>query len=615
MSINTAATRKIIPVFFAVDDKYAPYLAVAVRSLIDNASKDYDYSINILINELSDEHRNALSAMQTENTKIDFVNVRKKLDSFGGILHLRDYYTQATYYRFFIPDLFPEFDKGIYLDCDMIMEGDISELFNIELGNLLLAAGPEEVMLEVDIFGRYVERVLGVPREEYFSAGVILMNLAEMRRIHIETEFVELLGKRTFRVTQDQDYLNVIAYKKNLLLGAEWNKTAFPNAVDDSPKIIHFKINWKPWHYKGTRFEEYFWKYAEKTPYLEKLLETREGFTEEDAAREARQYEALVQLAVDAIANDSIVPEKDASCEENKSEKSEDSSKNAQTTLAPDRVAVLEKIAEYERLGYFDRDVENDPPTTPLTPGTVDYTGKKLSSRVASKVANMVAKHYFEGLIKKGHLVIKEIRGIENFLSVKNKGAVITSNHFNAYDNYAIFKAVEPHLGKNNLYKIIREGNYTSYSGLYGYFFRHCNTLPLGSHHAVIRELSEGVQELLKKGEKILIYPEQGMWWNYKKPRPLKIGAFRFAVKAGVPVVPMFITTEETDNIGEDGFPILAYTVHILPAIFPTPEMNLRENALAMCRENYKLWKETYEEFYKTELVYTTEGDVEPCSI
>lgn len=595
---RTMGGKEIVPIFFAVDDRYAPYLGVALRSLIDNASPAYFYKVFVLVDKLSDAHRQNLKAMENDNTTVDFVIVTEKLDELGSKLHLRDYYTKATYYRFFIPELFPEYTRGLYLDCDIVLRGDISELYQAEMGHSLIAAAPEEVMLQVDIFGTYVEKVLGVPREEYFSAGVMVMNLDALRRVMIEDAFVAILSRRTFRVTQDQDYLNVLCYGRVTMLPSEWNKTANEFAEDD-PKLIHYKINWKPWHYKGVRFEEYFWDYAAQTPYYESLLAERDHYGEEEKERDRQQYLSLEQLAIHdtAEAERCGIPER--------------------LTLeqAQDRLEVLDKIKEYERLGYFDQDVENDPPTRPLEVGEADYVGRKLRTRFFTRIANMAARRFFEKKIKKGELVIKEVRGIENYLAVAGGGAMITSNHFNAFDNYAIYKAIEPYLGKKNLYKVIREGNFTSYKGLYGFFFRHCNTLPLSTRMATLREMIESVQELLERGEKILIYPEQGMWWNYRKPRPLKMGAFRFAAKAGVPVVPMFITTEDTDTIGADGFPIKAYTVHILPAIHPSAEKNVRENTEAMCLENYRVWKETYEEFYQTPLLYTTETEVRPCSI
>ena len=276
---------------------------------------------------------------------------------------------------------------------------------------------------------------------------------------------------------------------------------------------------------------------------------------------------------------------------------------------------ILDRIAEYERLGLFDKDVNDDPPTIPLRPGEVDYTGKKLSPRIGTAVANKLGEQHFEKMMKRGDVVLKEIRGQENLAAVGERGALITCNHFSVFDNYAALKAVEPILKKKILYKVIREGNYTSFPGLYGYLFRHCNTLPLSSNVSCLKELMAAMHTLFARGEKILIYPEQGMWSGYRKPRPLKLGSFRFAVKENVPVLPLFITLEDTDKIGGDGLSVQAYTVHVLPPIFPDEKLTVRENTEKMCRENYRLWKETYESFYGVKLEYTTEGEVDPCSI
>ena len=276
---------------------------------------------------------------------------------------------------------------------------------------------------------------------------------------------------------------------------------------------------------------------------------------------------------------------------------------------------LIQKIEEYERLGLFDRDVNDDPPTRPLRPGEADYTCKKLSSKIAAKLANKVGSRHFENMMKKGDVVLKEIRGIENLEEVKDLGALVTCNHFSVFDNYAVYKALAPVLGKRDLYKIIREGNYTSFPGLYGYLFRHCNTLPLSSNFSCMKEFAAALHILFQRGEKVLIYPEQGMWHNYRKPRPLKIGAFRFAAKEKAPVIPIFITLEDTEKSDALGLPVQSYTVHILPPIFPDPSLSVRENSERMCLENFALWKETYESVYQKKLEYTTEGEVSPCSI
>ena len=131
------------------------------------------------------------------------------------------------------------------------------------------------------------------------------------------------------------------------------------------------------------------------------------------------------------------------------------------------RLKILEKIKEYEKQGLWDKDVEDDPETIVLMPNKVDYLGKKLSSKIMTSIANRMAVRFYEKKIKTGEFVIKEIKGLENYTAV-NGGAIITCNHFSVYDNYAIYCAIRNELPKGHqLYKVIREGNYTNFKGFF----------------------------------------------------------------------------------------------------------------------------------------------------
>ena len=119
-------------------------------------------------------------------------------------------------------------------------------------------------------------------------------------------------------------------------------------------------------------------------------------------------------------------------------------------------------------------------------------------------------------------------------------------------------------------------------------------------------EFMKAVDVILKRGDYILIYPEQSMWFNYKKPKPLQTGAFNIAVRSNVPVIPTFITMRDTDQKDADGYPIQAYTLHILEPIYPDPSLSLVENVANMKAANEKAWKECYEKAYGVKLTYTT---------
>ena len=267
------------------------------------------------------------------------------------------------------------------------------------------------------------------------------------------------------------------------------------------------------------------------------------------------------------------------------------------------KLELLRRIEELERQELWHLDVEDDPETYPLMPDKVDYLNEKLSNKIKNKIANKAATRFFDKMIANRQLIIKEVRGIENFTAVKG-GRFVTCNHFSVGDNYAVWVALRDHMDGKMLYKVIREGNYTNPPKPFGLFMRHCNTLPLSSQTATMKKFLKAVKVLLERGETILIYPEQGMWWNYRKPKPMQDGAFSLAVRNKAPVVPIFITMEDSDVLDGDGFWVQEYTLHILPAIYPDTSLSSAAAKEKMKQENYEAWVKVYEDFYKMPLVY-----------
>ena len=274
---------------------------------------------------------------------------------------------------------------------------------------------------------------------------------------------------------------------------------------------------------------------------------------------------------------------------------------------SPHKLLLLSRIAELEKKQLWHLDVEDDPETYPLMPDQVDYLNERLINRIKSRMANRMGTRFFEGLLKSGQMILKEVRGIENFTAVRG-GRIITCNHFSVCDNYAVWMAIREQMDGKMLYKVIREGNYTNPPKPFGFMMRHCNTLPLSSQTATMKKFNRAIRVLLGRGEAILIYPEQGMWWNYRKPRPMQEGAFSLAVLHKAPIQPVFITMEDTDTIDGDGFPVQAYTVHILPAIYPDSSLPRAEQKEKMRAQNYEAWVGVYEEFYQKPLIYSEES-------
>ncbi len=290
---------KEIPICFATDDNYVPFLAIAITSLLDNASKDNFYQIFVLITKLKDENIERIKKLETPNSQIEFISLAKEMDKLTDMFHLRDYYSKETYYRIFIPNIFPQHKKVLYLDCDITVLGDISELYGTHIHGFYVGAVQEEVMQTFEVFGNYVEKADGIKREDYFNAGILLINCRRWRKLMIAEKFVDLLERYKFRVVQDEDYLNVLCkgHVRRIPLG--WNKTSYKNENfdDKNLNLIHWKINWRPWKYKNVLYEEHFWKYAKMAGVYDELIKMRDSRTQEDYDKDELLMANLERMA------------------------------------------------------------------------------------------------------------------------------------------------------------------------------------------------------------------------------------------------------------------------------------------------------------------------------
>ena len=290
-----------IPVFFAVDYKYAPMLGVTLRSMLQNASKEYFYKIYVLTTNLADDLKEKVHAStDAQNVSIEFISLKEKLDCYSNMFHLRDYYSQETYFRLFIASLYPEYDKVLYLDSDLLILDDISKMYNVDLEDNLLGAIVEETVLTINEFGEYVEKALGVKRENYFNAGIIVINTKKYREEKIQEKFVKLLNRFPFRIAQDQDYLNVLCKDRVHYFDLGWNKTSFENPVfhDEDLKIVHYKMMWRPWKYDGITYGDMFWEYADKTPFAGTLRHMKETYSDEEKAKDKVLIGTMMKMCV-----------------------------------------------------------------------------------------------------------------------------------------------------------------------------------------------------------------------------------------------------------------------------------------------------------------------------
>ena len=286
---------KEIPIFFSTDDNYIPYLDVAIASLIANASKAHEYRIMVLNTGLREENVRKILQNERAGFKIDFIDISEEVKSIKARLKDVYHFSVVTYYRLFIASLFPQYDKVVYLDCDLVVLGDISELYGLDLGDNILGAAPEQFVQNTKEFRRYAEEALGVDPDGYVNAGVLLMNLEAFRKNNIEDQFIRLITEYDFDLLDpDQAYLNYLCLGKIHILPNGWNKEPMPLACEGKKNIVHYALYKKPWQYDDVMDGEYFWYYAERSPFYEQICHSRQSFGEADRVeKEATALEIL----------------------------------------------------------------------------------------------------------------------------------------------------------------------------------------------------------------------------------------------------------------------------------------------------------------------------------
>ncbi len=284
-----------IPIFFSTDDNYIPFLDVAIASLIENASKKYQYRIIILNTGLQQKNIDQVKQNERSGFVIEFLDISEKLEYIKSWFKNVYHFSVVTYYRLFIASLFPQYDKILYLDCDLVVLGDISELYHIELGNNILGAVPDQFVSNTEEFKLYVERAVGVDPNHYVNAGVLVISLEQFRKNDIEKQFVQLITEYDFDLLDpDQAYLNYLCRDKIFLLPNGWNKVPVPLKCEGKKNIIHYALYKKPWQYDDVIGGDYFWFYAQKSPFYEQILRKQKKFCcEERDNKEAMAKEIL----------------------------------------------------------------------------------------------------------------------------------------------------------------------------------------------------------------------------------------------------------------------------------------------------------------------------------
>ena len=289
--------RSTIPVVFAADDNYVPMVSTTIVSMLENADPAYRYDVIVLTSDISGANRAEMQAMVSRYPHahlrfLDVADIVEKYDLTTSNAHI----SNETYYRFLIQELLPFYTKVLYLDSDLVVTGDVAELYHTDVtGNLLAAAR------DVDFLGNlnmpdgkrmaYARDVLGMRDPyDYFQAGVLLLNTAEMRSFMTMDQWLEAASDPTL-IYNDQDVLNRCCEGRVTYLDNAWNVMTdcdgrigrifsfAPAPVFDAflearrhPLVIHYAGVDKPWNSVKCDQGMHFWNYASLTPFFVNLV-------------------------------------------------------------------------------------------------------------------------------------------------------------------------------------------------------------------------------------------------------------------------------------------------------------------------------------------------------
>ena len=270
--------------------------------------------------------------------------------------------------------------------------------------------------------------------------------------------------------------------------------------------------------------------------------------------------------------------------------------------IGDNKEQIIENIQRCVEEGKFNDKVEVDDPSLSLQEKKeliAKYLNKrnKLGYKICNKIARVIIN-----MVTWSENRDTEIEGIENIAEIKS-GAIITSNHFNPLDNTVVRKFTKK-IGKSRLYIVSQDTN-LAMKGIIGFIMNYADIIPISSDNTYMRsKFLSMVEDIISKNQFILIYPEQEMWFNYRKPRLLKRGAYYYAAKFNVPIISCFV---EIKNIGKKEnkeFYKSKYVMHVLKPIYPDASKSIRENSIMMMNKDYEQKVEAYEKAYGKKIQY-----------
>jgi len=221
----------------------------------------------------------------------------------------------------------------------------------------------------------------------------------------------------------------------------------------------------------------------------------------------------------------------------------------------------------------------------------------KVKYNVDKKAADLLIKNFCKDVYKNIEYV-----GLDKLKYFKG-GAIITGNHYSPVDTIPIKELIKNEFNKE-LYIVSIASNLDLKPPL-NFIINHQNIIPLKNTISYLNDkFKPELYDLLKKDEFVLIYPEQEMWNNYRKPRPCKRGAYQFAAEANVPIISLYTELQDRGIKDDKNFNKLKYILHVLDIIEQDNSLSVRQNSINNSKKDYELKVKKYEECFNKKLTY-----------